>query len=136
MSGERESGARQRIDKWLFFARIVKSRSLAQAHINAGHVKINGLASRQPARGIAQGDRVEIALERRNLVLLVKELGERRGPYEEARLLYEDVSPPVPERQPLSLLDQALRRPGSGRPTKRERRETDTLRSRDQDDGN
>lgn len=136
MSGERESGARQRIDKWLFFARIVKSRSLAQAHINAGHVTINGLAFRQPSRVIALGDRVEIALERRTVVLVVKDLGERRGPYEEARLLYEDISPPVPERQSLTLLEQALRQPGAGRPTKKERRQTDTLRSRDQDDGN
>ncbi|MCL6707707.1 RNA-binding S4 domain-containing protein [Pseudomonas sp. R2.Fl] len=134
MAEERAGGARQRIDKWLFFARVVKSRSLAQAHIGAGQVKVNGLAIHQPSRGLALGDRVEVALERRDLILIVKGFGERRGPYEEARLLYEDLSPPPAERQPFTQLEQALRKPGSGRPTKRERRETDALHSRDADE--
>jgi ribosome-associated heat shock protein Hsp15 len=53
--------------------------------------------------------------------------GERRGPYEEARLLYSDMTPPPPPREERSLFAQATRERGAGRPTKRERRETDRL---------
>lgn len=120
------SGSRQRIDKWLFFARILKSRTLAQERVSAGHVKVNGASVRQPSHLVKVGDRLEIALERRNLVLVVLKSGERRGPYEEARQLYDDLTPPEPER--ITLLEQAMRHAGSGRPTKKERRAIDRLR--------
>ncbi|MCJ7994409.1 RNA-binding S4 domain-containing protein [Rhizobium cremeum] len=120
------SGSRQRIDKWLFFARILKSRTLAQERVSAGHVKVNGLNVRQPSHLLKPGDRLEIALERRDLVVVVLKPGERRGPYEEARQLYEDQTPPEPER--ISALEQAMRSSGSGRPTKKERRAIDRLR--------
>jgi ribosome-associated heat shock protein Hsp15 len=133
MSGERQpSGdSRQRIDKWLFFTRMVKSRSLAQSHIQAGHVRINGDRVAQPSHMIKTGDKVEIALERRDLVLVVKAAGDRRGPYEEARLLYEDLTPPPDEKKRLSLYEQATRAVGTGRPTKKERRAIDKLMSDD-----
>ncbi|WP_112830469.1 RNA-binding S4 domain-containing protein [Rhizobium cremeum] len=120
------SGSRQRIDKWLFFARILKSRTLAQERVSAGHVKVNGVSVRQPSHLLKPGDRLEIALERRDLVVVVLKPGERRGPYEEARQLYEDQTPPEPER--ISALEQAVRSSGSGRPTKKERRAIDRLR--------
>lgn len=120
------SGSRQRIDKWLFFARILKSRTLAQERVSAGHVKVNGVSVRQPSHPLKIGDRLEIALERRNLVLVVLKPGERRGPYEEARQLYDDRTPPEPER--INPLEQAMRLAGSGRPTKKERRAIDRLR--------
>lgn len=68
-------------------------------------------------------------------VIKVLALGSRRGPAPEAQALYEDMSPPPPKRkeQDASPLPPALRDPGSGRPTKRERRETDRLRSSDID---
>jgi len=125
------SGSRQRIDKWLFFARMIKSRSLAQAHIQDGHVRVNGEKVLQPSHNVKIGDRVELSLQRRDVVLIVKQPGTRRGPFEEARLLYEDVSPPTDEVKRLSLFEQAQRAPGSGRPTKRERREIDRLTSGD-----
>lgn len=120
------SGSRQRIDKWLFFARILKSRTLAQERVSAGHVKVNGVSVRQPSHLLKPGDRLEIALERRDLVVVVLKPGERRGPYEEARQLYEDQTPPEPER--ISALELAVRSTGSGRPTKKERRAIDRLR--------
>ncbi len=120
------SGSRQRIDKWLFFARILKSRTLAQERVSAGHVKVNGVSVRQPSHLLKPGDRLEIALERRDLVVVVLKPGERRGPYEEARQLYEDQTPPEPEH--ISALEQAVRSSGSGRPTKKERRAIDRLR--------
>ena len=122
-----QSGSRQRIDKWLFFARVAKSRSLAQERVVAGHVSVNGQKIRQPSHQVRAGDRLDIAMPERDLVLIVKLPGERRGPYEEARLLYEDLTPPR-EKKPFTALEQAVRAPGAGRPTKKERRALDDLR--------
>ncbi|CDM59695.1 MULTISPECIES: RNA-binding S4 domain-containing protein [Rhizobium] len=129
MGGETQpgSGSRQRIDKWLFFTRMVKSRSLAQSHIQSGHVRINGERALQPSQTIKAGDKVELALERRDVVLIVKSGGERRGPYEEARLLYEDLTPPPDEAKRLTPYEQAIRATGTGRPTKKDRRAIDRL---------
>jgi ribosome-associated heat shock protein Hsp15 len=122
-----QTGSRQRIDKWLFFARVAKSRSLAQDRVAAGHVSVNGQRIRQPSHQLKVGDRLEIAMPDRDLVLIVKLPGERRGPYEEAKLLYEDLTPPR-EKKPFTALEQAVRAPGAGRPTKKERRALDDLR--------
>lgn len=123
------SGSRQRIDKWLFFARMAKSRSLAQHYVQNGSVRVNGERVSQPSFGIKAGDRIELFLERRDLILVVRSPGERRGPFEEAKLLYEDLTPPPDETKRLTLFEQALRAPGSGRPTKRDRRAIDRLTS-------
>ena len=133
MSSETQpgSGSRQRIDKWLFFTRMVKSRSLAQSHIQSGHVRINGERALQPSQMVKTGDRVELALERRDVVLIVKSGGERRGPYEEARLLYEGLTPPPDEAKRLTPYEQAMRATGTGRPTKKDRRAIDKLMSDD-----
>ena len=122
-----QPGSRQRIDKWLFFARMVKSRSLAQTFIASNNVRVNGDLVTQPSFLVKPGDRINLALERRDLVLVVKSGGERRGPFEEARLLYDDLTPPPEEQKRLSVYEQAQRAPGSGRPTKKERREIDRL---------
>jgi ribosome-associated heat shock protein Hsp15 len=130
MSGEQpSSGSRQRIDKWLFFTRMVKSRSLAQGHVQSGHVKINGARCGQPSQMVKAGDRVELSLDRRDIVLVVRLAGERRGPYEEAKLLYEDLTPPPDEAKRLTAYEQATRESGAGRPTKKERRAIDRLMS-------
>lgn len=132
MDGKKpQSGSRQRIDKWLFFARILKSRTLAQERVSAGHVRVNGQVVRQPSHLVGPGDRLEVALERRDLILVVTNAGERRGPYEEARLLYEDLTPPLSEGERLGPLEQATRLPGAGRPTKKERRAIDRLQPGD-----
>lgn len=70
-----------------------------------------------------------IALERRVLVLKVLALGTRRGPYEEARMLYEDMSPPPAPKEAPGPASPAQRDAGSGRPTKRERRKLDAFRN-------
>lgn len=126
-----ETPARQRIDKWLFFTRIAKSRTLAQEWVEAGHVTVNGEKVRRSSADLRVGDRLEVLAERRTYVLVVKAPGMRRGPYEEARLLYDDESPP-PER--LTLFEQAQRAPGAGRPEKRDRRALDRLRGREPDE--
>ena len=120
---------RQRLDKWLFFARVARSRSLAARMVGAGLVRINGDKIGQPSRPIRVGDVVTIAAPRRVLVYRVVDCGTRRGPAPEARTLYDDLSPPPAER-PTSRLDDivARRDPGAGRPTKKERRALDSIR--------
>jgi ribosome-associated heat shock protein Hsp15 len=86
--------ARQRLDKWIWFARVVKTRSLAAALIGAGHVRVNGAKVDSPGRAIKVGDVLTIGLDRQVRVLKVLDCGERRGPYEEARQLYDELTQP------------------------------------------
>ncbi|RNJ43415.1 RNA-binding protein [Mesorhizobium erdmanii] len=119
---------RQRIDKWLFFSRAVKSRSLAAKLVVAGRVRINRDKAAQASDLVKSGDVLTITLDRRIFVWKVLGAGVRRGPAEEARTLYEDMSPPpTPKGEALPDAIPALREAGSGRPTKRERRQTDRL---------
>ena len=124
---EEQPAARQRIDKWLFFARLRKSRSLAAKSVEAGDVSVNGTKIRQPSVMVRPGDTIVLSLDRHDMVVKVLLPGERRGPYEEARLLYHDMTPPAPPREERNVFAQATRERGTGRPTKRERRETDRL---------
>jgi ribosome-associated heat shock protein Hsp15 len=123
---------RQRIDKWLFFARAVKSRSLAAKLVTAGRVRINRDKAAQASDFVKNGDVLTITLDRRVLVWKVLDLGARRGPAPESQALYEDLSPrPAPADPAVPSAIAPLREAGSGRPTKKERRETDRLRSDD-----
>jgi len=127
-----DGGSRQRIDKWLFFARVVKSRSLAAKLAVAGRVRINRDKASQASDLVKPCDVLTITLDRRILVYKVLDAGKRRGPAEEARTLYEDMSPPpTPKQDAPADAILPLREAGSGRPTKRERRETDKLRGRE-----
>lgn len=119
---------RQRIDKWLFFSRAVKSRSLAAKLVVAGRVRINSDKAAQASDLVKPGDVLTITLDRRISVWKVLATGVRRGPAEEARTLYEDMSPPpAPKGEAVPDAIPALREAGSGRPTKKERRQTDRL---------
>ncbi|MEI9408597.1 RNA-binding S4 domain-containing protein [Mesorhizobium sp. Cs1299R1N1] len=123
---------RQRIDKWLFFSRAVKSRSLAAKLVVAGRVRINRDKAAQASDLVKPGDVLTITLDRRIFVWKVLGAGVRRGPAEEARTLYEDMSPPpAPKADALPDAIPALREAGSGRPTKKERRQTDRLLDED-----
>lgn len=123
-----EKPQKQRIDKWLFFTRVVKSRSLAAKLAAGGHVRVNGNKIDQAAYGIKIDDVLTIKLDRRILIYRVLDCGERRGPAAEARLLYEVISPPpTPPTIPLNAA-RIQRDAGTGRPTKRDRRLTDKLR--------
>lgn len=86
---------RQRLDKWLFFTRAAKSRSIAAKIAQAGRVRVNREKVDQAAYPLKLGDVLTITLERRVLVWRVVDLGSRRGPADEARSLYEDLSPPT-----------------------------------------
>ena len=125
-----DSDERQRIDKWLFFARVVKSRSLAAKLANGGRIRVNRNKIDQASHNVKIGDVLTISLDRRILVYRVLQPGTRRGPAPEARLLYEDLSPPPPEKAAAGEAQAGVprREPGSGRPTKKERRLLDKHR--------
>ena len=103
--------AGQRIDKWLFFARVVKSRSLAQKLVQAGGVRINGDKTDNAARAVRPGDTLTITRRDDVLVLKIVDPGERRGQKEAAK------GKAAPGYQPSA-------RP----PTKKERRAHERLR--------
>ncbi len=84
---------RQRIDKWLFFSRVVKSRSLAAKLVQAERVRINRQKADQSSDTVKIGDVLTITLDRRILIYRILSLGERRGSATQARLLYDDLSP-------------------------------------------
>lgn len=79
---------RQRLDKWLWFARFAKTRTLAARLVTGGYVRINGQRVENAARGLAVGDVVTVAAAHTTAVVRVAALGVRRGPAPEARLLY------------------------------------------------
>jgi ribosome-associated heat shock protein Hsp15 len=114
-----------RIDKWLWAARVFKTRSLAAAACAGGKVDVNDEAAK-PARLVRAGDVVKVTLPQgRRRVVKVASLDDRRGAATAARALYEDLTPPEPARP--RLAPPPYRPPGAGRPTKRERREVDRL---------
>jgi len=115
-----------RIDKWLWAARVFKTRSLASDACDGGKVDINDQAAK-PAKAVRPGDYIKVTLPQgRRRVLKVAGLDERRGGAAHARLLYEDLTPPEPPRARWAA--PPVRPPGAGRPTKRERRALDRLR--------
>ena len=83
---------RQRLDKWLWFARFAKTRTLAAKLVTSGFVRLNGQRTDNAAKAVAVGDVITIALSQATLVVRFEALGERRGPAPEARQLYIDLS--------------------------------------------
>jgi ribosome-associated heat shock protein Hsp15 len=83
---------RQRLDKWLWFARMARTRSAAAQLVADGYVRVNGQRVLQPAKPVRPGDVLTIALQRDVRLIRVLAAGERRGPYPEARTLYEELS--------------------------------------------
>jgi ribosome-associated heat shock protein Hsp15 len=129
-----ESPQKQRLDKWLFFSRVIKSRTLAQKLIESGAVRVNAERTLDSDHKVGAGDVLTMTVSRRLLVWRIRDAGTRRGPASEAALLYEDLSPPpLPRHEVGSALapGPAVRDPGSGRPTKKERRDTDRLQAED-----
>ena len=86
----------QRLDRWLFFARIFKSRSLAQTAIEEGRVWIDGKTNVKCSETVKPGDKIVVAIGARHRWLTVLAPGVRRGPAPEAATLYDDLSPTNP----------------------------------------
>jgi ribosome-associated heat shock protein Hsp15 len=82
---------RQRLDKWLWYARFARTRTACTKLVAEGRVRLNGKRIDQPSRGIAEGDVLTIAAEHGTIVARVTALGERRGNADAARELYEPI---------------------------------------------
>lgn len=116
-----------RLDRWLWAARIFRSRSLAAEACDGGKVVVNGNGAK-PHKLVRPADELEITLAGGKRRLKLLGVAERRGPASVARLLYDDLTPPKPPDPPK---DPAMwRESGTGRPTKRDRRQMDRLRMR------
>lgn len=93
-------GTRQRIDKWLWFARIVKSRGLAAQLVETGRVRLNRVKIVKPAHAVGEGDILTLAVHGRVRVLHVRACAPRRGPAAAARLLYDEPAMPNSDASP------------------------------------
>ncbi|MBR0798764.1 RNA-binding S4 domain-containing protein [Bradyrhizobium jicamae] len=82
---------RQRLDKWLWHARVVKARTSAAELVASGHVRINGVREKSPGHAVKLGDVVTVALDNSVRVLKVIGFAERRGDAASARVLYDDL---------------------------------------------
>lgn len=115
---------RQRVDKWLWFSRIVKTRTLASELVSTGKLRINKLKVSKPSHTVQAGDVLTFTHYGRLRVIKIVAIGARRGPAPEAQALYEDLSPPVEKTGDTSRSeDPGRRESGTGRPTKKERRD-------------
>ena len=134
MAGSAEPVRKERLDRFLFFSRALKSRTLAQKVIETGAIRVNSERTDRSDYKVGAGDVLTMALHGRIVIWRILDPGQRRGPASEAQGLYEDISPPPLPRQELSPYDAAIaqRSEGAGRPTKKERRETDKLRGADE----
>ena len=121
-----------RLDKWLWYARFFKSRSLATRVSAKGRIRINGKVIRKAHQGLHVGDVLTFPKGRDIRVVRILGLGARRGPAAEAQALYDDLEPPIPRKKADAggTAAPARREPGQGRPTKRERRATDKFKGR------
>src|SRR3979411_1468670 len=113
---------RQRIDKWLWHPRLVRTRSAAAALAASGHVRLNGARIAAPAKTVKRGDVVTIALAASVRVRWVTVCAPVRLAAEACRALYEDLAPADPARTEEPGAPAGAREPGRGRATKQERR--------------
>jgi ribosome-associated heat shock protein Hsp15 len=119
-----EASDRLRVDKWLWVARIVKTRSLAAEAVKGGRVQLNGQRVK-PSREVAAGDRLEITIGQVRRTVVVLGVAQRRGPASEAELLYEETAESRAARERQTAERRLAPPPGAdlgARPTKRDRR--------------
>ena len=120
-----------RIDKWLWAARFYKTRSLAQQAVEGGKITLNGERVK-PSKELKTGDRLLIRIGAFEWAICVKQLSDKRGSATVARTLYEESADSQARREQQSALKKLNLEPAAerhGRPTKRERRQLDNLRS-------
>ena len=121
-----------RLDKWLWYARFFKTRSLATKLISSGKLRINGEVTSKPHRQAQIGQVLTFAQGPCIRVVRIDEIGQRRGPAAEAATLYTDLDPPPARNtnEEVRLHNSRFenRLIGSGRPTKKDRRETTKLK--------
>lgn len=119
-----------RVDVWLWSVRQCKTRSLATSECRAGHVRVNGETAK-PATAVRIGDEVRYRYEGFDRILKVTGIISKRTSAPLAQACYENLTP----ERPRVYVPVMRREPGSGRPTKKERRELDRLFGRDSNFG-
>jgi ribosome-associated heat shock protein Hsp15 len=124
-----------RIDKWLWAARFFKTRTLAQDAVAGGRIRMNGDRVK-PAKDVKPGDAVEIRIGEHDWSVQVTALADKRGSADLARTLYAETPDSIARRAALAADRKAMFSGEwagrTGRPTKRDRRETDRLRGNDE----
>ncbi|MEU6297885.1 RNA-binding S4 domain-containing protein [Streptomyces erythrochromogenes] len=116
-----------RVDAWIWSVRLTKTRSIAATACRAGHVKVNGERAK-PAQAIRAGDEVRLFHAGRERIVIVKRPVSKRVGAPVAAECLIDKSPPPPT--PVEAAVVGIRDRGTGRPTKRDRREMQSLRGR------
>lgn len=120
-----------RIDRWLWAARLAKTRPLAADAVKGGLVHVNGHPAK-PSREVRPGDRLDVTRGQARISVVVRATAERRGPAKEAVLLYEETEESRVARERAAEL-RRLAPPApdlGGRPTKRDRRRFEQSRRR------
>jgi ribosome-associated heat shock protein Hsp15 len=114
-----------RLDKWLWAARLFKTRSLAAEEIGRGRVTVNGQPAKA-ARAVRPGDRLQVRQGTLTREIVVRALSTQRGPAAQAQLLYEETPGSLAARQQAAGARRLAAEPAlaieQGRPTKRDRR--------------
>jgi ribosome-associated heat shock protein Hsp15 len=150
-AGETGPAESQRLDKWLWFARVARTRTLAAGLVADGRVRVNRVRTTKPAQLVKIDDVITVSVARGVRVLRILGAGKRRGPASEAAGLFDEIVPLQSAAQKkqagVSDTDDAavasddigagqggpVSEAGSGRPTKKDRRTLDRLRTRDVD---
>jgi ribosome-associated heat shock protein Hsp15 len=121
---------RVRLDKWLWAARFFKTRSLATEAVAGGKVEVNGERAK-PAKAVKTGDEIRLRLAPYEHVLIVRQLGERRGPASVAQTLFEETQASREARERLAaqlkMAPPTFVYEEKGRPTKKDRRDLSRL---------
>ena len=120
-----------RLDIYLYYIRIFKSRSIATKFVSTNRLRISGQVTQKPHKMISIGDVLTISINDNIKILKVLDIPNRRGPYSESLNFYEDITPieNITKKKSIKLDMKFVER--IGRPTKRERRQTDRLMGRD-----
>ena len=120
-----------RLDIYLYYIRIFKSRSIATKFVLSNRLRISGQVTQKPHKMISIGDVLTITINDSVKVLKVLDIPKRRGPYLESLNFYEDITPSqsIPKKKTLKPDVKFVER--VGRPTKLQRRQIDRLMGRD-----
>jgi len=137
-TGQPQSDSSIRVDRWLWFARFFKSRSLAAKLVQGRKVRLNSLVIAKPSVSVKAGDVLTFPQGKDIRVIKVLDIGTRRGPAPEAQALYEDLSPKEAKTADEKEAERSNkprfeREPGAGRPTKADRRALEKLRHKTDD---
>ncbi|MFH0520452.1 RNA-binding S4 domain-containing protein [Streptomyces sp. M41] len=120
-----QNGESVRVDSWIWAVRLVKTRSMGATACKGGHVRVNG-QNVKPSHSLRIGDEVRVRQENRERIVIVRRLIRKRVGAPVAIQCYVDNSPPPPPRE--AVAPAGIRDRGTGRPTKRDRREMERLR--------